>query len=350
MSLVYEMAIQGVLMKTMLLSLNEMASRIGSNPLHVQGAGGNYSMKENGWLHVKASGTWMKDALSQNILVSLPLDQLLKSVLEDDISHIPIGSPDGTIKKPSIETLMHALMPQRYVLHTHSVDVLAVAIQRNSEYVLAEKLKGINWKYVPYVKPGASLSQMIDSVVNQKYIPDVLILGNHGIVVGGATLAETEDLIERCCSALKKPELINVTAEPDMQKLHKLAAEYGLSLPVNADVHKLAFMPERANIVSAGSLYPDHVVFLGRGTSLIAENEIAKSSIESKIRIVQHVGVLLDAGVSESAHEMALALYHVACRLDVAKKIRYLTHAEEDELLCWDAEKYRMKLENSRCR
>ena len=63
--------------------------------------------------------------------------------------------------RPSIETTMHALMPHKYVLHVHCVNTLSWVIQKNYQEKIDIFLKGINWKSVPYKKPGLDLSNEI---------------------------------------------------------------------------------------------------------------------------------------------------------------------------------------------
>src|SRR5262249_48495614 len=52
-----------------------VCQRIGSVPGLVQGGGGNASVKENGQLHVKASGFWLKDSLAKDMFVALDLEK-----------------------------------------------------------------------------------------------------------------------------------------------------------------------------------------------------------------------------------------------------------------------------------
>ena len=58
------------------LSISEYCERIGSNPLLVQGAGGNISWKEGDVLWIKASGMWLIDAIKENIFVSVSLKNI----------------------------------------------------------------------------------------------------------------------------------------------------------------------------------------------------------------------------------------------------------------------------------
>ena len=106
----------------------ELSARIGSNPLLVQGPGGNTSVKADGRMWVKASGTELADAVSSDIFVGVSVERAIAE-LE--------GAGDGSCRsalldsnctlRPSIETTFHALLPQRYVFHFHSVGAIAHA-------------------------------------------------------------------------------------------------------------------------------------------------------------------------------------------------------------------------------
>ena len=56
--------------------LNKFCYKIGQDPLLVQGAGGNVSIKNDGILLVKASGTSLSQALDKNIFVQVDLDYM----------------------------------------------------------------------------------------------------------------------------------------------------------------------------------------------------------------------------------------------------------------------------------
>src|SRR4051812_25683172 len=112
------------------LSLTE---RIGRDPLLVQGAGGNTSLKDGDRLWVKSSGVRLSECRSNNAFTELDLHcvraRLATSDAEPDLSTCRRGVSGG---RPSIETSLHALMPQRVVAHLHSVNALAWLIVRDS--------------------------------------------------------------------------------------------------------------------------------------------------------------------------------------------------------------------------
>jgi rhamnose utilization protein RhaD (predicted bifunctional aldolase and dehydrogenase) len=131
-------------------------------------------------------------------------------------------NPSGL--RPSIETTVHALMPQRVVAHVHCVDTIALAVRQDVMPILRDRLHGLNWAYVPYFRPGLPLARGIAEHRGAR--PDVLILGNHGLVVAAETVAETEQLLA-CVKGLLKQQA-RPALQFDKQALSVLAGS-GLS-------------------------------------------------------------------------------------------------------------------------
>ncbi len=177
--------------------LKELSVFLGNNLDWVQGAGGNTSVKENGVLWVKASGYWLSDAQNNNIFVPLDRQTVLDKIeqgIEELNSALSLEKKYHSLR-PSIETTMHALMRHRFVAHVHSVNVISFAVLKDSKKILNEKLDGINWLWVPYVRPGLPLTKKLYSLNVSNF--DVIILANHGVVVGGDTKEEVLDIFER---------------------------------------------------------------------------------------------------------------------------------------------------------
>ena len=113
-------------------------------------------------------------ALSDEDMVNAQRQQLLDS-----------GAPN-----PSVETLLHAYMPEKFVDHTHSVAMLALADQPNSE-ALFKDLWGDRVVCVPYVMPGFLLAKA--AAAAREAQPDAIgmALMRHGLFTFGATAKES---------------------------------------------------------------------------------------------------------------------------------------------------------------
>ncbi|QND56994.1 class II aldolase/adducin family protein [Mesorhizobium huakuii] len=333
-----------------LAALRALSASIGLNPLMTQAAGGNTSLKAGDTLWIKASGTWLKDALSDDIMVPVAMAPLLEAVEERDPAAdkpqafaIDELNPRGL--RPSIETTVHALMPQRVVLHVHCVDTISLAVQADGEAEVTRRLAGIEWAYVPYFRPGLPLARGIAEKLRPGV--DVLILGNHGLVVAAETVAEAERLLHRVRSLLARPA--RATAAPDIAALTALASDSVYRLPADAEAHAVALDAESRRMAEAGSLYPDHVIFLGQGSVVAKPGENA-ASVTARLGalpvaiLFPGAGVLMRGDASAGADAMQRCLGDVTARVDVAARLNYLTAAENDELVNWDAEQYRQKL------
>lgn len=119
----------------------------------VQGGGGNVSWKDGKTLWIKASGRWLAEADADNIFVPVDLSHLLQATHDGIFDAIPIAL-GATGLKPSIETVLHAVMPHRFVVHLHPVAALAFLVRRAPGADLESRLKGLDWQLVEYRKPG----------------------------------------------------------------------------------------------------------------------------------------------------------------------------------------------------
>ena len=116
-------------------SLLALSEAIGRDPALVQAAGGNTSLKSGDVLWIKASGTWLMNARSQPIMVPVQLGPLLQAVKRQDPAadqphDFTIGEENRAGLRPSIETTVHAVRPQRVVVHVHCVSTIAWACLR----------------------------------------------------------------------------------------------------------------------------------------------------------------------------------------------------------------------------
>ena len=106
-------------------------------------------------------------------------------------------------------------------------------------------------------------------------------------------------------------------------------------------------------IATSGSLYPDHVVFLGRGLPVLEQRESLNAMISAVkadgLRLpvaflVPGIGSVIHKNASNGAEAMLTCLALVTSRLPLNAEITYLTAENEQALLNWDAERYRQQL------
>jgi rhamnose utilization protein RhaD (predicted bifunctional aldolase and dehydrogenase)/NAD(P)-dependent dehydrogenase (short-subunit alcohol dehydrogenase family) len=92
---------------------------------------------------------------------------------------------DPAAPNPSVEALLHAFLPHKFVDHTHSTAVLALTDQPDGE-ALCREVFGAKVGYVPYVMPGFGLAKAAAQVFDADPTVEGLVLVKHGIFSFGA--------------------------------------------------------------------------------------------------------------------------------------------------------------------
>ena len=99
---------------------------------------------------------------------------------EDMVNFQRINLLDSTAPNPSVETLLHAFLPHKFIDHTHSTAVLAMTDQPDGEKP-AREIYGTRVAYVPYFIPGFTLAKAVADVFDANPKVEGLILPRHGI-------------------------------------------------------------------------------------------------------------------------------------------------------------------------
>lgn len=329
-----------------------LAARVGSNPSLVQGPGGNVSVKDAGVMWIKASGTWLAQALTKPIMVPVALEPLMAGLQRGDPACESCAAfvrteinPNGL--RPSIETSVHAVMPQRIVVHVHCVETIAWAARADARDVLAPLLDGLSWSFVSYVKPGLSLSQAMQPAVAGG--AHVIVLGNHGLVVAADTVPAAEALLDDIVNRLRRPKREETAAQ--FAHLTRLAYGTDYDVPEDAALHRVATDSVSLRAAEGGSLYPDHVIFLGPAVVSLQDGETVAEAVLRAARptlpllLVPHAGILLHRSATAATRALAMCLSDVTGRLGADEPLAYIGAVNEATLLDWDAEKYRQSLD-----
>jgi rhamnose utilization protein RhaD (predicted bifunctional aldolase and dehydrogenase)/NAD(P)-dependent dehydrogenase (short-subunit alcohol dehydrogenase family) len=186
------------------LALRVYSTRLlGRDPKLVLHGGGNTSVKttlpdlldeEVAVLCVKGSGADMA-AIEPAGLPAVRLDRLLKlrsraALTDEDMVRVQRENLlDPMAPNPSVETLLHAFLPHKFVDHTHANAVLSLVDQPDGEAICAEVYDG-RVGVVPYVMPGFALAKLAADVFERKRDVEGLVLHKHGIFTFGATAHE----------------------------------------------------------------------------------------------------------------------------------------------------------------
>ena len=176
------------------VALEAYASRlIGSVPELVQHGGGNTSCKvtrpdlfgrDRAVLHVKGSGFDLGRMVPRG-LPGLWLEPLLELRALDTLSDEAMVNAqraamlDASGPTPSVETLLHAFLPHRFINHTHATAMLALVNLPDAEDA-AREVFGDRLAVVPFVMPGFALAKLAAGIYEANPAVEGLLLLNHG--------------------------------------------------------------------------------------------------------------------------------------------------------------------------
>ena len=193
------------------LALRVYSTRLlGRDPKLVLHGGGNTSVKtrvkdllgeDAEVLCVKGAG-WDMANIEPAGMPAVRLEPLRKlrartTMPDEDMVRVQrAGLVDPQAPNPSVETLLHAFVPHKFVDHTHATAILSLIDQADSE-VLCTQTFGNRLGFVPYIMPGFALAKKAAEVFEKNPNVDGLILDKHGIFTFGNDAREAyERMIE----------------------------------------------------------------------------------------------------------------------------------------------------------
>ncbi len=188
-----------------LLALRTYTARLlGADPSLVLHGGGNTSVKAEAEtafgekvavLHIKGSG-WDLATIEppgHPAVRMHALEKLLERESMTDeqmVNELRLALLDASAPTPSVETLLHAALPARFIDHTHADAILACVDQDEGEKICKE-IFGDELLWIPYVMPGFGLARACkkawDEAKAKSRTPTVMVLERHGIFTFGDT-------------------------------------------------------------------------------------------------------------------------------------------------------------------
>ncbi len=326
------------------------ARLIGSDPSLVLHGGGNTSVKATATtilgervdvIHVKGSG-WDLATIEPAGHPAVCLEPLRRlralPAMTDEamVNELRTNLLDASAPNPSVETLLHAFLPARFVDHTHADAILALCNQPDGKRVFASLFdRGLVW--VPYVMPGFALAKRCIEAFEHTAAtaePAVMVLEKHGLFTWGETAQEsyerTIDAISRAERYLAaKGRRVSVPAParaavaerevlPRLRgALAKLAgdpSERGPVVRTRATPAMLAFLDrsDAAALVAKGCATPDHVLRT-KPTALFVSNPPYGDG--------RALEALLETAIADYARAYD-AYFHEACRAKAVTKTK----------------------------
>jgi len=157
-----------------------------SNELVLHG-GGNTSVKIDDTLYVKGSG-WNLDTIEKPGFSPVDLGVLLEMATRESLSDTQMvaeqraAMENQSFPNPSIEAILHAIIPYDYVDHTHADAVVTLTNTPNGK-ALVQKLYGKNMLIVDYVMPGFELAKHIYEITKNVDWNSLtgMVLMHHGV-------------------------------------------------------------------------------------------------------------------------------------------------------------------------
>ncbi|MBI3479330.1 MAG: bifunctional aldolase/short-chain dehydrogenase [Nitrosomonadales bacterium] len=269
---------------------------LGANPDLVLHGGGNTSVK-GAWrdifgddietLYVKGSGSDLISIEAKDF-APVRMDALLKLSRLDKLSdldmarELKLATQDPNAPPPSVEAILHALIPHRFVDHTHADAIVAITNTMGTNTATGEarirEIYGDEVVVLPYVMPGFDLAKLCAEVfpkqANARTIGMVLM--NHGIFSFGDTAKQSYDrmieLVGRAEAYLEQHAPLTPLADnktdadwlalAELRKKVSAAAGFPMLLHTCSNAAALAFArhPDVAAIAQRGPATPDHVI------------------------------------------------------------------------------------------
>lgn len=330
----------------------DLSVRLGRDPLQVQGPGGNTSIKDGRTMWIKASGTWLAEAGTRDIMVPVDGRGMAAALAAGDpVAQDPANFVDHARNpaglRGSIETSLHAAVSWPVVLHTHCVATIAIAVRRDAEALVDDRLKDLDAIFVPYTRPGHDLAREVQTRSGPE--TRVVVLGNHGLVVGGESVAQAEHLLREVNSRLE-PAVTDCITPIDGAFERRLEGTGWMPAPCSV-TQALAHDPVRRHIACSGTLYPDHLIFLGPGIAVGHPGEVSPgcpSDVAHRLVVYPGAGTAIPADATGAECAMARCLGDVVARIDPDATLVTLSAAEENALLDWAPEKHRQGLNAAR--
>jgi rhamnose utilization protein RhaD (predicted bifunctional aldolase and dehydrogenase)/NAD(P)-dependent dehydrogenase (short-subunit alcohol dehydrogenase family) len=225
-------------MREELKKLVEFSRYIGKDKDFVVSGGGNTSFKDNSHLWVKASGSKLagidkegfvqleRSKLQDILNKTYPLDSIEKEIeVKKDLFRCAVY-PEKR-QHPSVETLLHEVMEQKYVVHLHPTVINGLLCAKESEKKVKE-LFGDEVLYLKYTDPGFASAKAVEQALRDFHskmgnAPKAILLENHGVFVGGNDLDTVQSIYKEMADKLKS--IINTLASDEKLDIDPKIAE-----------------------------------------------------------------------------------------------------------------------------
>ena len=259
--------------------LEAMSNRYGADANYVLAGGGNTSYKTEDTLYVKGSGTSLATIKAEDFV---RLERAKLSAMWDKnysdkeaeresqvLADMMAARVEGETRRPSVETLLHNLFPQKFVLHVHPALVNGMTCGQNGPAIAAELFPSSVW--VDACRPGYILASLCREKLDAYRAAngcdaDLLFLQNHGVFFAADSVEAIDTLATKVMADLAA-YAEKATAERRVALCGALAALTGASFATFLDEEGVAAFDPAYN-----SPTPDHIVYCKANYLSVAAN------------------------------------------------------------------------------
>ncbi len=368
-------------MKECVKNLIELSREYGADERYVLLGGGNTSVKDGDTLYVKASG-FALNGISESGFVKMSLSKLAgmweadlpasEAEREKVVLQMMMDARlEGETARPSVEALLHALLPETYVVHLHPAVVNGLTCSQSAEGGMKAYFPDALW--VPITNPGFILAGVIRELQKEYEAAHgstakVIFLQNHGVFVSGNSpddIRETYDIImAKLMKALvRKPDFSQVSySESDADAITRaltdvLPSPEGWTFMVNRELMNYLQSDERAFAVRS-SYTPDHIVYSGLAPLWVSSSILSSDNLNAEIAklietyeeehtvlpksvLVEKLGVFT---ISEKARTLFVDTIKVAVFTESFGGPLFMGEEYINFIRDWEVENYRAKV------
>ncbi|OQB14949.1 MAG: short chain dehydrogenase [Firmicutes bacterium ADurb.Bin193] len=356
------------------MSLGELvkiSNFYGRNEDFVLAGGGNTSYKDKDFLYIKGSGTSLATITEDGFVkmnrkrLSEIWDKTYPETSDERESLVLadlMAARENDDKRPSVETLLHDLFPQSYVVHTHPALINGLTCSVRGE-TAAEELFGGDAIWIPPTMPGYVLARAVREKIEEQKSKgkrmDIVFLANHGVFAAGNSPDEIKSLMcmifDKIISKIsRKPDFSPVPKDFSdvLSNLKNIIDAQSVLFECNREIQSYVESRERFNKVYS-AFTPDHMVYYKHKAMFVGKNENLKEALESftssygfKPKIVAFEGLgVFACDESEKAALTDLMLFKDTVKIAVYSESFgggvFMPDWLIDFIANWEAESYR---------
>ncbi|MGI8604152.1 MAG: bifunctional aldolase/short-chain dehydrogenase [Verrucomicrobiales bacterium] len=292
------------------LAMRVYTSRLlGRDPRLVLHGGGNTSVKvrepnffgeDEDIIYVKGSG-WDLATIEAAGFSPVRMSVLLRLAKCDTLSDFDMvtqmraAMTDSRAPTPSIEAILHAVLPFKFVDHTHANAIIALTNNPHGAE-LVNKVFGRRLLVVPYIMPGFILAKAVADLIRGQDLAALegIVLMHHGIFTWGNDARESYErminLVSEAEAAILPFDPARGEAEEDLPALaalrKRIAGIRGQAVVARLDssVEAVGFAnrPDIITLASGGPMTPDHSIRTKRIPAVITDGGI-ESAVDSYV-------------------------------------------------------------------